>query len=88
MTFLSVIYSVSVHNTFYDQFWRSPVRSRMRPIVPLSAETAHWLEWQDWADPLLRRPYAVKDGMLHIPDIPGISLQWDEDVVAANRADF
>ena len=20
-------------------------------------ETAHWLEWQDWADPILQRPY-------------------------------
>jgi len=75
-------------NAFYDKFWRSPVRSRMRPIGPLWAATAHWLEWQDWADPLLRRPYAAKDGMLHIPDIPGIGLDWDEDVAAADRADF
>ena len=21
-------------------------------------ETAHWLEWQDWADPILQQPYA------------------------------
>ena len=20
-------------------------------------ETAHWLEWQDWADPVLQKPY-------------------------------
>src|SRR5205814_15808 len=29
-------------------------------------ETAHWLEWQDWANPILARPYAVKDGYIHI----------------------
>jgi mandelate racemase len=29
-------------------------------------ETAHWLEWQDWANPILQRPYEVKDGKLHI----------------------
>jgi mandelate racemase len=44
-------------------------------------ETAHWLEWQDWTDPLLQRPYLVKDGFLHIPDVPGVGLDWNEDAV-------
>ena len=30
-------------------------------------ETAHWLEWQSWADPILQTPYVVRDGRLHIP---------------------
>jgi mandelate racemase len=47
-------------------------------------ETAHWLEWQDWADPVLQQPYAVRDGMLHIPDRPGLGLEWNEDAVKAN----
>jgi mandelate racemase len=47
-------------------------------------ETAHWLEWQDWADPVLQKPYAVRDGLLHIPDVPGIGLDWNEDAVAAH----
>ena len=51
-------------------------------------ETAHWLEWQDWADPILQKPYEIKDGLLHIPDVPGIGLEWNEDAVAANHADF
>ena len=50
-------------------------------------ETAHWLEWQDWADPILQKPYDVKDGFIHIPDAPGIGLDWNEDVAQANRAD-
>jgi mandelate racemase len=50
-------------------------------------ETAHWLEWQDWADPILQKPYDVKDGLLHIPDAPGIGLEWNEDAVAANLVD-
>jgi mandelate racemase len=49
-------------------------------------ETAHWLEWQDWADPVLQRPYSIKDGLLHIPDVPGIGLEWNEDAVVANLA--
>ena len=46
-------------------------------------ETAHWLEWQDWADPILQRPYELKDGLLHIPDVPGIGLEWNEGAVEA-----
>jgi mandelate racemase len=48
-------------------------------------ETAHWLEWQDWAEPILRQPYQVRDGLLHIPDVPGLGLEWDEAAVAALR---
>jgi mandelate racemase len=44
-------------------------------------ETAHWLEWQDWADPVLQEPFPVKDGMLLIPDRPGIGIDWDEAAI-------
>ena len=49
-------------------------------------ETAHWLEWQNWADPILQKPYEIKGGLLHIPDVPGVGLEWNEDAVAANMA--
>ena len=48
-------------------------------------ETAHWLEWQDWADPILQKPYDIKNGLLHIPEVPRVSLEWDEDAMAANQ---
>jgi mandelate racemase len=51
-------------------------------------ETAHWLEWQNWADPVLQRPYEIKDGLLHVPDIPGLGLEWKEDVIATHRVDL
>ena len=51
-------------------------------------ETAHWLEWQDWADPILQKPYEIKDSLLHIPDLPGTGLEWNEDAVRANLAEF
>lgn len=69
-----------------------PISTHLYPEVAAHvmriSETAHWLEWQDWADPILRRPYEVTGGMLHIPNVPGIGLEWDEQAVAANRADF
>ena len=50
-------------------------------------ETAHWLEWQDWVNPVLQKPYEVSGGLLNIPNVPGVGLEWNEDVVAANLAD-
>ncbi len=65
-----------------------PVSTRLYPEVAAHVmrvtETAHWLEWQSWADPVLQRPYAVKGGELHIPDVPGVGLEWDEAAVAAH----
>ena len=51
-------------------------------------ETAHWLEWQDWADPILQQPFAIKDGALHVPDRPGLGLEWNEDAVAAHQVEL
>ena len=28
--------------------------------VMRATETAHWLEWQDWADPILQEPYEIR----------------------------
>ena len=69
-----------------------PISTHLYPEVAAHVmrvtETAHWLEWQDWADPILQKPYDIKDGVLHIPDVPGIGLEWNEDAVKANRADI
>ena len=51
-----------------------------------ASETAHWLEWQDWADPILAEPFAVADGMVTVPDRPGCGFAWDEAAVARYTA--
>ena len=65
-----------------------PISTHLYPEVAAHvmrvAETAHWLEWQDWANPVLREPYDVRNGYLEIPDRPGVGLDWDEDFVAAH----
>ena len=48
-------------------------------------ETAHWLEWQDWADPVLKEPFRVKDGFIEIPDRLGLGIEWDDKAVARYR---
>ncbi len=45
-------------------------------------ESAHWLEWQDWADPILAEPFELKDGQLVVPDRPGQGIEWNEKGVA------
>ena len=43
--------------------------------------TGHWLEYMDWAAPLLQEPLRVKNGVAQIPDRPGAGIAWDEDAV-------
>ena len=50
------------------------------------SETAHWLEWQDWADPVLEEPFPIENGQLRIPDRPGQGIAWDEKAVARFKA--
>ena len=50
--------------------------------------TRHWLEWQDWAHPVLAHPFEVRSGELHLPDVPGNGLEWDEDAVTRYQADL
>ena len=69
-----------------------PVSTHLYPEVAAHVmrvtETAHWLEWQNWANPILETPYEISDSHLHIPDVPGVGLDWNEDVVAAHRIDL
>ncbi|MDA1116830.1 MAG: mandelate racemase [Proteobacteria bacterium] len=43
--------------------------------------TCHWLEYVDWAAPILREPLRLKDGHVLIPERPGSGMQWDEKAV-------
>jgi mandelate racemase len=44
-------------------------------------DTAHWLEWQDWAYPVLAAPFELKAGHLAVPDRPGTGIEWDEAAI-------
>ncbi|MEH2595008.1 mandelate racemase [Bradyrhizobium sp. AZCC 1577] len=47
----------------------------------------HWLEYVDWANPILQEPLVIKDGMAIISDSPGNGLAWNDDVLAKYRLD-
>ncbi len=38
-----------------------PLYPEVAAHVMRVTETAHWLEWQDWADPVLQKPYEIRD---------------------------
>lgn len=47
--------------------------------------TCHWLEYVDWAEPILTQPLEIKDGMAIVPDRPGTGLEWDVEAVSRFR---
>jgi mandelate racemase len=47
--------------------------------------TRHWLEYVDWAAPVLAEPLQIADGTWTPPDRPGTGLQWDQAAVARYR---
>ncbi len=55
----------------------SEASAQLLPVTP----TAHWLEYVDWADPVLCEPLRIVEG--HAPPSlrPGLGLQWDEKAV-------
>src|SRR5262249_49075604 len=57
-----------------------PVSTHLYPEIAAHlmrvTETAHWLEWQDWAYPILAEPFPLKDGHLVVPARPGFGIEW------------
>lgn len=62
-----------------------PLSNHLYPMISThllrASETADWLEWSDWAEPILANPLPVKDGFAMVPDVPGVGLEWNEDAV-------
>ncbi|MAW33252.1 MAG: mandelate racemase [Proteobacteria bacterium] len=43
--------------------------------------TCHWLEYMDWANPVLENPIQVNNGFVEPPNIPGSGVSWNEKAV-------
>jgi mandelate racemase len=44
--------------------------------------SAHFLEYVDWAAPILTRPLQIADGQARPGEAPGVGLDWNEEAVA------
>jgi mandelate racemase len=66
-----------------------PMSSHLFPEVSAhllcATPTAHWLEWVDWAVPLLADPPRVVAGCLAPSEGPGNGLGWNPEAVARFR---
>jgi L-alanine-DL-glutamate epimerase-like enolase superfamily enzyme len=40
-----------------------------------------WLEWQDWAYPILAEPFELSGGRLTVRDRPGSGIEWNKEAV-------
>ena len=62
-----------------------PLSSHLYPEISVHllavSPTCHWLEYVDWAGPILREPLTIENGRATPPDTPGIGVAWDEDAV-------
>ena len=55
--------------------------AKQRPTI--CRPTGHWLEYVDWAAPILAEPLQVNHGHALIPDRLGAGITWNEE--AARR---
>jgi mandelate racemase len=45
----------------------------------------HWLEYGDWADPILAAPLQIGGGCAQLTDTPGTGVAWNDEAVARYR---
>jgi mandelate racemase len=62
-----------------------PISSHLFPEISAHllavSPTAHWLEYVDWAEPILQTPLRIDKGWAVIADAPGTGIDWSEDAV-------
>jgi mandelate racemase len=47
--------------------------------------TRHWLEFVDWAAPILERPLELAGGAALVPDRPGTGVTWNSEALERHR---
>jgi mandelate racemase len=45
--------------------------------------TAHWLEYADWWNAIIRDPLVVREGMTDVAGVSGTGVEWNESAIAA-----
>ena len=62
-----------------------PMSSHLYPEVSAhllrATESADWLEWRDWGNPIIAEPFEVVNGEAIVPSRPGNGIEWNEAMV-------
>jgi mandelate racemase len=66
-------FNIEVSSHLYPE-----VSAHLMALTP----TSDWIEWIDWANPILKEPYKIKNGNIMIPDKLGFGLEWNEDILS------
>jgi mandelate racemase len=63
-----------------------PISSHLFPEISAHmlsvAPTAHYLEWVDWAEPVVQEKLVIAQGRAILSDRPGHGMAWDETAIA------
>jgi len=63
-----------------------PISSHLFPEISAhllaASATAHWLEFVDFASPILKQPVAPQNGFVTPSETPGAGLEWDETAIS------
>jgi mandelate racemase len=44
--------------------------------------TAHWLEYADWWNPVMREPLVIREGKTDLAGVTGSGVEWNEAAIA------
>lgn len=63
-----------------------PLSSHLWPEISAqllcATPTAHWLEYADWWNPVLKQPLCVEKGLARVEGVVGTGVEWNEEAVS------
>lgn len=63
-----------------------PVSTHLFPEISIhlmaTTNNAHWLEYVDWASPIIREPTVALGGKVQVPTTVGNGIEWNTEAVA------
>ncbi len=71
------------HNLPLSSHFFPEISAQLMCVSP----TAHWLEFLEWASPILTEPVSQRNGQLTPSSKPGSGVEWDESAVSRYEID-
>jgi mandelate racemase len=67
-------YGLRVSNHLWPE-----ISAQLLAVTP----TAHWLEYADWWNTVIRDPLVIREGMTDLAGVSGSGVEWNESAIAA-----
>jgi mandelate racemase len=68
-----------------------PVSTHLFPEISIhlmaTTNNAGWLEYVDWASPVIREPIVASGGKVQVPTTVGNGIEWDDEAVVRYRVE-